>query len=150
MFLISLIRTYIRRYAEIVKGRITLELLFLPGTQDKRYEMMGEKSLCAGIELMTRVDQLSHYSFLPNDFVATLNNTLFNTGQLISALLNLAITRLEGFIESVNGLQPSLRSSKYLEIDKLLAESMLAVNINLPDISLLKLVILKVSVPIIC
>jgi hypothetical protein len=137
-------RTYIRRYAEIVKGRLTLELLFLPGTQDKRYENMGEKSICAAIELMTRVDQLTHYSFIPHDLVATLNNTLFTTGQLISSLLNLAIQRVDAFVETVKQMAPSLRSSKYLEIDKILSESMLLVEITLPENALLKLVLIKV------
>jgi hypothetical protein len=138
-------RTYIRRYSEIVKGRLTLELLFLPGTQDKRYENMGEKSICAAIELMTRVDQLTHYSFIPHDLVATLNNTLFTTGQLISSLLNLSIQRVDAFVETVKQMAPSLRSSKYLEIDKILSESMLLVDINLPESALLKLVLIKVG-----
>lgn len=143
-------RTYIRRYAEIVKGRLTLELLFLPGTQDKQFELMGERSICAAIELMTRVDDLTYYSFIPHDMVHTLNNTLFTTGQLISSLLNLAINRVDAFVDSVGQLQPSLRPSKFLEIDKILGESMQAVEIKLPTNTLLKLVLLKVCALRLC
>jgi hypothetical protein len=120
-------KSYIRKYADILKGRITLELLFLPGTQEKRFEEMGEKALCAAMELVTEIDELRQFLFLPTDFISTLHSSLFSVGQLISAMLNLSIQRVDAFFATLATLISTQRPQKLADICAALSESLQAI-----------------------
>ena len=142
---IFLNRNYMRKFADILKGRVTLELLHIPGSQEQRFEEMGENALCAAMELMSEVDDLREFVFLPRDLVATMNNTLFNVGQLISALLNLSLQRIDAFFSSLTLLDTSQRPAKLLEIVRIVSESLHAVHIDIKYSVLFRTLLLKVN-----
>lgn len=133
-----------RRYADILRGRITLELLCIPGAQEKRFEEMGEKSICAAIELMNEVDELREFVFLPLDFISSINSTLFNSGQLISALLNISLQRIDAFFTAIAVMEPPLRPPKLLDVMKAVSESLQAVEIDKQYPQLLRTLLTKV------
>lgn len=137
-------RDFMQRYSEIIKGRITLELLYLPGVVSKSYEQLGEKTLCAALDLVRLVNALKQYQFLPRDFVANFNRSLFTEGQLISALMNIAIRRMDAFFEALIGLPPNQRANRIRDIDKIMSDSLQVVEINVNDPALLQTLLLKV------
>jgi len=132
-----------RKFADMLKGRVTLELLHIPGSQEQRFEEMGANALCAAIELMTEIDDLREFGFLPRDLVATMNNTLFNVGQLISALLNLSLQRIDAFFGSLALLDTGQRPTKLPEIVRIVSESLQAVHIDNKYPALFRTLLLK-------
>lgn len=137
-------RNYIRKYAEIVKGRVTLELLCIPGAQEKHFEGMGEKAICAAVELMNEIDELKEFSFLPETLIASLNTTLFSAGQLLSALLNISLQRVDAFFASIALLFVNQRPAKLLDIVKVVSETLQAVEVDKQYPQLLRTLLLKV------
>lgn len=127
-------RDYMRRYAESLKGRISLELLAIPGVAEKNYEALGEKCICAAMEFIATVDSLSGYDFLPPDLVPTFNSALWSSGELISTLLNLSIQRVDAFFSSLRQLPPELRSVRLPDFfEKVVGQSLEAIQIQLGD-----------------
>ena len=112
------------RYAEMVKGRLALELSFFMETGNKQISEMGERTLCAAISLMNRMDALRSFQFLPHDLVSSLNSCLFSVGELMSALLNLSIQRIEAWFCSVLALPPILRGARLIEINHVLLDAL--------------------------
>jgi hypothetical protein len=123
-------RHYIRRHAQIARGRLSLELLAIPGTNEQRFEGMGEAAICAAIDLMAEIEGLRAFPFLPPDTVTTINSTLFNVGQLISALLNLSLHRVDAFFAATLCVECSLRPKKLLDIQNVLSESLQLVSVD--------------------
>lgn len=137
-------RNYIRKYAEMVKGRVTLELLCIPGAQEKQFEEMGEKAICAAVELMNEIDELKEFSFLPETMIASLNSTLFSAGQLLSALLNISLQRVDAFFASIALLFVNQRPAKLLDIVKVVSETLQAVEVDKQYPQLLRTLLVKV------
>lgn len=108
-------RLYIQRYAEIVKGRVTLELLYLPGIQQKKYELMGMPTICAAVKFMSVVSKIPSFSFVPHDIVPAIHSNLFTTGQLISALINISITKMDSLFVKLEEIALGQRN-KVLEL----------------------------------
>ena len=127
-----------------MKGRVTLELLCIPGTQEKQFEGIGEKAICAAIELMNEIDDLREFSFLPTTLIASLNTTLFSAGQLLSALLNISLQRVDAFFASMALLFNNQRPAKLLDIVKVVSETLQAVEVDKQYPQLLRTLLLKV------
>ena len=139
-------RNFIKRYAEIVKGRLTLELLYLPGIERKHFEELGERALCFALELAIRIESLSRYSFVPKDLLNTINKTLFSSGDLISALMNLAIKRVDAFFQESQNYPPMNRSKKLLDIIMLSNEILQGLKEDLHNDEYFHIVLKKVRV----
>lgn len=137
-------RNFIKRYAEILKGRLTLELLYLPGIEGKVFEELGERALCYALELAIRIESLNQYSFVPKDLLHTMNRTLFSSGDLISALMNLSIKRVDAFFEELQSLPPSNRSKKLLDMVMLPNEILRGLKEDLKNEEYFHLVLKKV------
>ena len=88
------------RYAEMMKGRLSLELSTFMAAGNKEITEMGEGALCVAITLMNRLDTLRAYSFLPHELVSNMMACLLSVGELMSALLNLSIQRIEAWFSS--------------------------------------------------
>jgi hypothetical protein len=112
------------RYAELMKGRLALELSFFMEAGNKQITEMGERALCAAISLMTRLDDLRAYTFLPHDLVNSLIQCLFSVGELMSALLNLSIQRIEAWFCTVLALPPIARGGRLTEINTVLLNAL--------------------------
>jgi hypothetical protein len=112
------------RYADMIKGRLALELSFFTTTGSKRISEMGERALCAAIGLMTRMDALRSYTFMPHDLLPALNACLFSVGELMSALLNLSIERIEAWFRTVLALPPLQRGARLVEVIRVLANTL--------------------------
>lgn len=140
-----IIRNYIRRYADILKGRITLELLYLPGIENKQFEILEEKALCTALSLSNKIESLDKYSFLLKEFINTLTKTLFSTGDLISALIKLAAHRMDAFFEMILSSTLDVRMKKMIEIQSVLAEFLSLLKDDIKDESLYQIVVQKVS-----
>lgn len=128
----------------MVKGRVTLELLCIPGAQEKQFEGMGEKAICAAVELMNEIDELKEFSFLPETMIASLNSTLFSAGQLLSALLNISLQRVDAFFASIALLFINQRPAKLLDIIKVVSETLQAVEVDKQYPQLLRTLLVKV------
>jgi hypothetical protein len=106
----------------MIKGRLALELSFFMETGNKQITEMGERALCAAISLMNRMDSLRIYTFLPHDLVSSLNSCLFSVGELMSALLNLSIQRIEAWFCTVLALPPISRGARLIEVNHVLLD----------------------------
>lgn len=115
-------RNYIQNYANCLKSRLILELQSILGLMNKRVMEIGESSLFAGIGLLSIIEELSCYRFLPKDFFLGLKGNLVNTGTLISAVLNIAIERVEGWFKASLLLPPAQRSRRLSEVNTLILE----------------------------
>ena len=134
------------RYAELIKGRLALELTFFMATGNKQITEMGERALCAAISLMNRMDSLRMYAFLPHDLVNSLNSCLFTVGELLSALLNLSIQRIEAWFSSVLALPPITRGARLIEINHVLLDALRMIDFHVHDeYELYKDLLIKVS-----
>lgn len=118
------------RYAEILKGRLALELSFFMEAGNKQITEMGERALCAAISLMNRMSCLRGYTFLPHEMVNSLTSCLFSVGELMSALLNLSIQRIEAWFCSVIALPPSSRGSRLVEINEVLLNALIMIDFH--------------------
>ena len=121
------------RYAEMVKGRLALELSFFIKTGNKQITEMGERALCAAISLMNRMDALRVYTFLPHDLVSSLNSCLFSVGELMSALLNLSIQRIEAWFHTVLVLPPLSRGPRLIEVNHVLLDVLRMIDFQAQD-----------------
>ena len=121
------------RYAELIKGRLALELTLFMASGNKQMMEMGERALCAAISLMNRMDSLRMYAFLPHDFVNSLNSCLFSVGELMSALLNLSIHRIEAWFSSVLALPPMTRGARLIDINHVLLDALRMIDFHAHD-----------------
>ena len=137
-------RNYIRRYADIIKGRISLELLYLPGIENKQFEVLEEKALCTALILSDRIDHLNKFSFISKEFIQTINKTLFSTGDLLSALIKLSATRIDAFFEVITSSTLDVRMKKIIEIQSILDEFLCLIKDDLTDPILFQMVLGKV------
>lgn len=115
-------RNYIKRYADILKGRLILELLYLPGMEQRSFEDMGEKALCSALELTHRFDELLKYPFVPRDLIATMNKTLFSTGDVLAALIKLSVKRVDALFDEITRMPTMQRSKRLSDVCSMLAE----------------------------
>ena len=138
------IRNYIRRYTDILKGRLTLELLFLPGIERKQFDHLEERALCTALLLSDKIESLHKFSFIPREFMDTLSRTLFTSGDLITALIKLAAHRMDAFFETIHSSTIDLRSKKLMEMKSVLQEFISLVRDDLTDENLFRMVIQKV------
>lgn len=118
------------RYAEMVKGRLALELSFFMEAGNKQITEMGERALCAAISLMNRMSCLRAYTFLPHDLVNSLISCLFSVGELMSALLNLSIQRIEAWFCSILALPPSSRGIRLVDINQVLLNALIMIDFH--------------------
>jgi hypothetical protein len=137
-------KNYMKRYCEILKGRMVLELLYLPGIERKQYELLEEKALCTALLLSNKIDVLSKFSFLPKEFFSTLYRTLFSTGDLLSALIKLSIHRIDGFFNTILNSTLDVRMKKMIEIQSVLNEFLQLIKDDLTDNELFQIVVEKV------
>jgi hypothetical protein len=137
-------RTYIRRYADILKGRISLELLYLPGIVNKQYDLLEEKALCSALLLSDRIDSLQRFSFIPKEFHQTLSKTLFSSGDLLSALIKLSANRMDAFFELILSSSLDVRMKKLIEIQSILDEFLQLIKDDLTDPLLFQMIIQKI------
>ena len=117
----------------MIKGRLALELSFFMETGNKQIAEMGERALCAAISLMNRMDSLRTYTFLPHDLVSSLNSCLFSVGELMSALLNLSIQRIEAWFCTVLALPPISRGARLIEINHVLLDALRMIDFHAHD-----------------
>jgi hypothetical protein len=120
--LIAHCKNYMFKYSNILKGRLMLELSYFLELGLRNVSDLGEKAICASISLMERVNELRKYSFIPSEFLNTLNNSLFGSGDLISVLLNLSIERCDLWFQELLASPISTRSNKLLDIESIVAE----------------------------
>lgn len=132
-----------QRYADILKGRTMLELLYIPGIENKKYELMGEKALCVALELAQKLETIKEFSFVPRAFLTTLMTSLFSFGDLLSALLNLALRRVDAFFEVLSTLPPELHARKISDGTSLISEFLVLVKEELKTDYLFSLVMEK-------
>eukprot|EP01038_Epipyxis_sp_PR26KG_P008273 gene8273-11200_t len=152
--LIKAAKTSIEEFIVICKeclielnGRIILELSFIPGLLEKKFELMGESTICASIELIAAIDSLRLFNFIQPDVIRVLNDSLFTIGQLISSIINLSIHRLDAFFEMTihPSVPPLQRSMKLIDIEMVIQEFIKSISINLDDdYMILKIILSKV------
>ncbi len=139
-------RNYIKRYAEILKGRLTLELLYLPGVEQKSIEELGEKALCSALELANRFDILQSYPFVPKDLLSTMSKTLFNLGDVLSALIKLSVRRVDAFFDELLNTPTSQRSKRLCEITSLLNEIISSIRDDIYEPTLFRMTLNQVMI----
>lgn len=132
-----------KRYCDILKGRIALELLYLPGITERQYELLGEKALCYGLEFLHRLDIVHQFPFVPREFAQTLHRSLFSFGDIISSLLNLGMKRVDIFFEQLPSFSPLERCRKLQDGISLFVTSLLLVQHHLSTLELFCLVTQK-------
>lgn len=137
-------KNYMQRYSDILKGRTMLELLYIPGIENKRYEAMGEQALCVALELAQKLESLKEYSFVPKSFTSILAASLFTFGDLLSALLNLSLRRVDAFFEVITTLPVELHAKRFSEAPMLIGEFVQLVKDDLITDYLFRLVMDKV------
>lgn len=154
-------KNYMRRYTDIIKGRILLELLYLPcvidnasssrshhnntaSTRHRDFESLGEGALCLGLEFLKRVEQTEYFLFVPRVLSVSIYSALFNFGDLISALLNLGMKRVDIFFNQLQDSSGMEQSRKLSEASCLLVESLQLVRRDLNTQSLYILVTRKI------
>ena len=115
------------RYADLVKGRLVLELTFISDGHRGLIDM-GEKAICAAIGMMDRVELLRAYKFLPHEFVYMLISAIFSTGELMSALLDLCIERIDAWFKTVIALPAAQRAGRLEQINHVLQDALVRVN----------------------
>lgn len=120
--LIAHCKNYMFKYSNILKGRLMLELSYFLELGLRNLSDLGEKSICASISMMERINELRKYSFIPCEFLSTLNNSLFCSGDLISALLNISIERCDLWFQDILASPISSRSNKLLEIKSIVSD----------------------------
>lgn len=121
------------RYAEMMKGRLALELSFFMEAGNEHITEIGERALCAAISLMNRLDHLRAYTFLPHNLVNSLMACLFSVGELMSALLNLSIQRVEEWFCSVLALPPIARGDRFVEVNKVLLNALKMIDFHIHE-----------------
>ena len=121
------------RYAEMMKGRLSLELSIFMAAGNKQITEMGESALCIAITLMNRLDILRTYPFLPHELVSNMIACLLSVGELMSALLNLSIQRIEAWFYNTLALSPSGRGGRLVEINKVLVEALAMIHFQAPE-----------------
>eukprot|EP00981_Chlorochromonas_danica_P012823 scaffold5444_cov181-Ochromonas_danica.AAC.4 len=138
-------KNYMQRYSDILKGRTMLELLYIPGIENKRYEAMGEQALCVALELAQKLESLKEYSFVPKSFTNILAASLFTFGDLLSALLNLSLRRVDAFFEVITTLPVELHAKRFSEAPMLIGEFVQLVKDDLITDYLFRLVMDKAA-----
>jgi hypothetical protein len=140
-------------HADIVRGRVVLELSYLLntsfGSKHRVLMELGERTLCSAICLMHDIDtKLSkHYAVLPHNFTKSLVSALFSVGELISAFLDLSIERVEGWFNNTLDLPPLQRGPRFASIDHVLLGGLSNVMFRGEYISLQKDLMMKVMEP---
>jgi hypothetical protein len=97
---------------------------------EKRLEQLGEASLCAAIEFIEKVESLQVYEFIQKDFIATINSTLFSLGELVSAVVNLSLVRLDAFFAANTELPPLQQSLKLVEYENVFCNSLSSITLS--------------------
>ncbi len=123
---------------------MTLELLYLPGVEQKSIEELGEKALCSALELAHRFDKLQTYSFVPKDLLSTMSKTLFNLGDVLSALIKLSVRRVDAFFEELSNTATAQRSKRLCDMISLLNEMISSIRDDIHDASLFRLTLQQV------
>lgn len=113
-----------------------LELLYIPGIEKKNFELFGEQGLCAALELAQKLEDIKQYTFIPKSFSTTLSSSLFSFGDLLSALLNLSLRRVDSFFEVMPTLPAELHAKKFADMPCLIAEFMQLVSSELVSLGL--------------
>lgn len=156
-------RAFMHRYSNLVAGRLVLELSFYfdRGSTEggrkrdnnengeisrrRRVEEVGERGLCAAASLMSRIELLRSYPFLPHDLVSSLHNCLLPAGELISAILNLALEQFECWFQAALLLPPIQFTSRLRELDKLVLDIVSRIELPEEDFTLHKELICKTT-----
>ena len=115
-------RDYMQRYAEKLRSRVILELSSFMGPQNKRVMELGEPAIFAAIGLLHLIEDLARFRFIPKDFIPSLRNNLLDIGALMSAILDIAIERVEGWFQGIMSLPPIHRGSRLSEVATLIME----------------------------
>ncbi len=147
-------RAFMRRYLSILKGRISLEILAVltpsrglshaSGASAKNLEILGESSLCIAIGFMERVHELKKYDFIPKDFEATLSSTVFSTGELVSALVTLALMRTDAMFDNTAHMAPVHRAARIRDFQFIASNSLLLL-VDIPSQQLLTMLMSKLT-----
>lgn len=140
------VRNFIRRYSDIIKGRITLELAYIPAMNRKCWDELGEKALCVALEFATKMQNLSKFYFVSKDIIESLNRNLFSSGEIISSLMNLAIRRVDAFFDEVESkIRENIKAKFMFDPQKFLVEYISLVREELTTNDLFRLVVDKVN-----
>ena len=121
------------RYAEMIKGRLSMELSSFMAAGNKQITEMGESALCVAVTLMNRLDTLRRYSFLPHELVSNMIACLLPVGELMSALLNLSIQRIEAWFSGTLVLSPSKRGSRLVQFNQVLVDALEMIHFQAPE-----------------
>jgi hypothetical protein len=143
-------RKYMHAHADIVRGRVVLELSYLLntvfGSKHRVLMELGEKALCCAICLMHDIETklTKHYAILPTNYTKTLVSALFSVGGLMSAFLDLSIERVEGWFNNTLDLPPLQRGPRFGSIDHVLLGQLANVIFKEEYITLQKDLMMKV------
>jgi hypothetical protein len=118
--------------------------LYLPGIENKHYDLLEEKALCSALLLSDRIDALQRFSFIPKEFHQTLSKTLFSSGDLLSALIKLSANRMDAFFELILSSSLDVRMKKLIEIQSILDEFLQLIKDDLTDPLLFQMIIQKI------
>lgn len=121
-------KRYMNMYEKLITGRLILHLScivpsnsFKP-TQKRNLSELGVRVICSCIGLMERLEVLKIFVFLNQDLYKAVTETLFTIGELMSALLDLSIERIEAWFASLMALSLTQRCGRLLEIKSVLCD----------------------------
>lgn len=130
-------RRYMHMYERLLTGRLILQLsCMVPASQGNKRQAgasqkqkrklseLGERVLCASIALMERLEAAKSFVFLNQDTYRSVTETVFTMGELLSALLDLSIERIEAWFSAVHSLPLTQRAGRMLELKPVLLETL--------------------------
>jgi hypothetical protein len=114
-------RDYMRRYSELFKSRLSLELnpylsLSLSPTE---IHSLGDECLIEAICFFTSLDTLRQHKFLSRTFFSSIRETLYSSEQLTREFLKMLVLRNELWYEELTELQPRQRGYQLCEYYKI-------------------------------
>jgi hypothetical protein len=114
-------RDYMRRYAELFKSRLSLELnpYFSLSLSPSDIHSLGDECLIEAICFFTSLDTLRQHKFLPRTFFSSIRETLYSSEQLTREFLKMLVIRNESWYEELLELQPRQRGPKLCEYYKI-------------------------------
>lgn len=128
-------RRYMHTYERLLTGRLILQLsCMVPASQankrpagpnqkqKRKLSELGERVLCASIGFMERLEAAKSFVFLNQDTYRSVTETIFTMGELLSALLDLSIERVESWFSSVHSLPLTQRAGRMAELKPVLLE----------------------------
>ena len=121
-------RRHMNIYERLLTGRIILQLTCMVPASSKRPNQkrklseLGERVLCGCVGFMDRIETLKTFVFLQQDTYKSVTEAVFTMGELMSALLDLSIERVEAWFSALHSLPLTQRAGRTMEIKSILLE----------------------------